>query len=178
MTRTRYRIYETEYPYFMTCTINGWLPVFTRPDAAEIIFDSWRYLQREREFKLFAYVILENHLHLIASAPDLSDVMQSFKSFTAKQILDLLKQHGAQRLLHQLRALKLRHKTHSEYQIWQEGSKPKQIQNDELMWQKIEYFQLNPVKRGFVDDAVHWRWSSARNYAGEPGLIEVVTDWR
>ncbi len=111
MTRTRYRIYETEYPYFMTCTINGWLPVFTRPDAAEIIFDSWRYLQREREFKLFAYVILENHLHLIASVPDLSDVMQSFKSFTAKQILDLLQQHGAERLLHQLRALKLRHKT-------------------------------------------------------------------
>jgi hypothetical protein len=39
MTRTRYRIFETEYPYFMTCTIVGWLPVFTRPDAVQIVFD-------------------------------------------------------------------------------------------------------------------------------------------
>jgi hypothetical protein len=41
MTRTRHRIFETEYPYFMTCTIAGWLPVFTRPEAVDIVFDSW-----------------------------------------------------------------------------------------------------------------------------------------
>jgi hypothetical protein len=46
------------------------------------------------------------------------------------------------------------------------------------MWQKIEYIQMNPVKRGYVDDPLHWRWSSARNYARQAGLIEVVTDWR
>jgi len=86
----------------MTCTVNGWLPVFTRPEAAQIIFDSWRYLQQEREFRLFAYVILENHLHLIASAPELSGVVQRFKSFTAHQIVDLLGKHGAKTLLRQL----------------------------------------------------------------------------
>ena len=37
---------------------------------------------------------------------------------------------------------------------------------------------LNPVKRGYVDEAVHWRCSSARNHAGMPGLVEVITDWR
>ena len=72
MTRTRYRIFETEFPYFMTCTINAWLPVFTRPEAADVIFNSWRHLQQHREFQLFGYVILENHLHLIAKAPELS----------------------------------------------------------------------------------------------------------
>jgi len=133
MTRTRYKIFETEFPYFMTCTIVGWLPVFTRPEAAEIVFESWRYLQREKQLKLFGYVILENHLHLIASAPELSSAMQSFKSYTARQILKLLESHGAEVLLRQLRALKLPHKTESEYQVWQEGSKPKQIRNDEMM---------------------------------------------
>ena len=39
MTRTRYRIRETEYPYFLTCTVVGWLPVFTRPEAVRILFD-------------------------------------------------------------------------------------------------------------------------------------------
>ena len=72
MTRTRYRIYETEFPYFLTCTIAGWLPVFTRKEAVEIVLDSWRHLQRQEEFRLFGYVILENHLHLIASAPRLA----------------------------------------------------------------------------------------------------------
>jgi len=178
MARTRYKIYETEYPYFITSTINSWLPVFTRQEAADVIYDSWRYLQREREFKLYAYVILENHLHTVVSAPELTAVMQSFKSYTARQIIELLKERRATTLLRQLRAMKLRHKTQSEYQVWQEGGKPKQIQNDDMMWQKIEYVHNNPVVRGFVDDPLHWRWSSARNYAGQAGSIEVVTDWR
>jgi putative transposase len=46
-----------------------------------------------------------------------------------------------------------------------------------MLRQKLEYIHRNPVKRGYVDDPVHWRYSSARNYAGQPGLIEVFTDW-
>ena len=41
-----------------------------------------------------------------------------------------------------------------------------------MMWQKIEYIHNNPVLRGFVDDPLHWRWSSARDYARQLGLIE------
>ena len=177
MARTRYRIYETEFPYFMTCTVVGWLPVFTCPETREIILDSWRWLQRERELKLLGYVILENHLHLIATAPDLQSVMQSFKSYTARRILDVLAERHAEVLLRQLRMQKLSHKTESEYQFWQEGSKPKQIRTDAMMWQKLEYIHNNPVRRGYVDDPLHWTCSSARTYAGQPGLIEVVTDW-
>jgi len=177
MTRTRYRIYETEYPYFLTCTVVGWLPVFTRPEAVQILFDCWHFLRRNRNLELYGYVVLENHLHLIASAPDLANVMKSFKMFTARAILELLERHAAEVLLRQLRALKLRHKTRSEYQVWQEGSHPKQIGNDDTMRQKLEYMHNNPVKRGYVDDPVHWRYSSARNYAGLPGLAEVRTDW-
>jgi REP element-mobilizing transposase RayT len=178
MTRTRYRFYENEYPYFMTCTIVGWLPVFTRPEAVQILFDSWGFLRTEKDFRLYGYVVLENHLHLIASAPRLSGAMQSFKMYTARQIIDLLKTHRATVLLRQLRTLKHRHKTQSEYQVWEEGSKPKQIGDDEMMLQKLEYIHSNPVKRGYVDDPAHWRYSSARNYAGLPGLTHVITDWR
>jgi REP element-mobilizing transposase RayT len=177
MARTRYRIFDDAYPHFLTCTIVGWLPVFTRPEAVEIVFDSWRFLQRERGFELYGYVILENHLHLIAAAPDLANAIKSYKMFTARQILDLLEHYNADVLLRQLRAHKLFHKVESEYQVWQEGSKPKQIDGREMMEQKLEYIHLNPVKRGYVDEAIHWRYSSARNYAGLAGLIDVVTDW-
>ena len=35
----------------------------------------------------------------------------------------------------------------------------------------------NPVKRGYIDEALYWRYSSARNYAENLGLLEVCTDW-
>jgi len=178
MSRSRYRIFEEEYPYFLTCTVVGWLPVFNRPEMVDIIFDSWRYLQRESELQIFGYVILENHLHYIAKAPRLSDVNKRFKSFTARRILDRLVGLHEDTLLKQLRSEKLAHKTASKFQLWHEGSQPKQIRSDETMWQKLEYTHHNPVKRGYVDDPLHWRYSSARNYAGQAGLIEVITDWR
>ena len=127
---------------------------------------------------MYGYVVLENHLHLVASGPNLSNAMRSFKMYTARQIIDLLERHGAKVLLKQLRALKLPHKTSSEYQVWEEGSKPKEIHSDEMMLQKLEYMHNNPVKRGYVDDPVHWRYSSARSYAGMPALVNVLTDWR
>jgi len=45
------------------------------------------------------------------------------------------------------------------------------------MIQKVEYTHYNPVKRGYIDDPIHWRYSSARDYAGLSGLIDVTTEW-
>ena len=81
-------------------------------------------------------------------------------------------------LLQHLAFHKPRHKIDSEYQLWQEGSKPKLIKDDEMMLQKLEYMHNNPVKRGYVDDPAHWRYSSARNYAGLPGLFPVQVNWK
>ena len=52
MTRSRYRIFDDGYPHFITCTIVGWLAMFTRREAVDIILDSWRFLQKERGFQL------------------------------------------------------------------------------------------------------------------------------
>lgn len=41
------------------------------------------------------------------------------------------------------------------------------------MPQKIDYINHNLVKRGYVDEAIHWHYSSARNYAGRDGLLEI-----
>ena len=178
MTRSRYRFFESEYPYFLTCTIVGWLAVFTRPEAVEIVHDSWRYLQQNQFLEIYGYVILENHLHLIAKADDLSKVIKNFKSFTARLLIELLERRSASVLLRQLRAHKLRHKTDSEYQVWQEGSHPEQIQTEEMMWQKLDTCTTIRSRAGMSMSPRTGRYSSARNYAGLPGLIDVVTDWR
>jgi len=41
------------------------------------------------------------------------------------------------------------------------------------MREKIEYTHYNPIKRGFVEEDWHWKYSSARDYKGLEGLIEV-----
>ena len=177
MTRTRYRFHEGHHPYFLTCTVVGWLPIFTRPETVRILYDSWQFLQDNQRLTLYGYVILENHLHLIASSPDLSKEIGDFKSFTARQIIDYLEANHVQTLLRMLRILKARHKADRTFQLWQEGSHPQQIQSEEIMLQKLEYIHRNPVARGYVDEPTHWRHSSARNYAGLPGLFPVMTEW-
>jgi REP element-mobilizing transposase RayT len=177
MSRTRYKIYDNAYPHFLTCTVVEWLPIFTRPDAVQVLLDSWSFLQREGRLTLFAYVVLENHVHFIASSDDLSKEIGDFKSYTALRLIDLLQSAGAKTILQQLAFRKARHKVDRKHQLWQEGSHPQQISSDEMMRQKIDYIHYNPVKRGFVDEPEHWRYSSARNYAGLPGLIDVATDW-
>ena len=177
MPRSRYHVVANQSPHFMTATVNHWLPIFTRPETVNIVLDSWRFLQREAGFQLYGYVILENHLHLIASSADLTKDMQRFKSHTARQIVDYLEQHGATKLLGLLALFKRHHKTDSDYQIWEEGNHPQLIESDAVMRQKLDYIHQNPVKRGYVDQPEHWRYSSARNYAGQAGLIDVVRAW-
>ncbi len=99
MSRSRYRIFENEYPYFLTCTVVGWLPVFSQPEAANIVLDSWRYLVENGRIELYGYVIMENHLHLIASSKNLSKEIGDFKSFTARKIIDMLQSRNAVSLL-------------------------------------------------------------------------------
>ena len=178
MSRTRYRIFDTRFPYFLTCSVVDWLPVFTRPSAVQIVLDSWRFLQHRDELTVFGYVILENHLHLVAAGENLANSIGRFKSYTARQIIDGLRERGEATMLRQLRDARLDHRTDREFQLWQEGSHPKQIQNEEMMIQKLEYTHNNPVRRGYVDRPEDWRYSSARNYARLPGLIDVTTDWR
>jgi REP element-mobilizing transposase RayT len=143
-----------------------------------IILESWRFLQANNRLTLYGYVILENHLHLIAAAEDLSEEIQCFKSYTARRIIDHLKERHVATLLRGLQMLKPDWKGDSEYQLWEEGSHPQEIDHDAMMEQKLDYMHLNPVERGYVDEPVHWRYSSARNYAGMAGLIPVTTDWR
>ena len=173
MGRSRYHPIDA-HPHFITCTTINWLILFSQPELADIILTSLKFLQAQQRLTLHAYVLMENHLHLIVTANDLSHAMQSFKSFTAKQIIQVLEQSHQTYWLEQLRLHKQPHKVQSTYQIWQEGFHPQMIQHSEMLHQKIDYIHNNPVRRGYVDEPCHWRYSSARNYAGQVGVLEIV----
>ena len=177
MAKDRYKIKSNTHPHFITATTVNWIPVFAIPTAVEILYESLRYLQASDGLNLYGYVIMENHLHLIAAASDLSGVIRRFKSYTARRIIDFLGENGYKGLLSQLNHFKSHHRIDSKSQLWQEGSHPKQIQNEDMMRQKLDYMHCNPVRRGYIDDPLAWRYSSARNYVKQEGLIEVITNW-
>lgn len=70
MGRNRYLITNPTAPHFLTLTVLHWIPIFTRPDTVNILLDSFRFLQKEN-LKIYAWVVLENHLHLIAQSDNL-----------------------------------------------------------------------------------------------------------
>lgn len=177
MGRSRYQIYDEQASHFLTCTVLNWIPLFTRPQTVDIILEAINYRQQEKGWRVYGYVILENHLHLVAQVDNLQKEVAQFKSFTARKLIDYLQECHAERILKQLAYFRKEHKQDREYQLWEEGSHPELIGNDLMLRQKLDYIHRNPVKRGYVDDPIHWRYSSARNYAGLPGLIPVYIDW-
>ena len=177
MARSRYNFAEPDRPHFLTCTVVEWLPVFTRQEAVQILFDSWSYLQRHQGLRLYGFVVLENHLHAVAQAGDLPAVWQSFKSYTARKLIDLLEARRAETMLKRMCFARKARRGDREYQFWQEGSHPQLIDGEVMLRQKLEYIHQNPVKRGYVSEAEHWRWSSAHSYAGGESLVEVFRDW-
>ena len=52
--------------YFMTITVVGWIDVFTRKELAAELIDHFEWNQRNKGLKLFAYVIMPNHVHFVA----------------------------------------------------------------------------------------------------------------
>ena len=171
--RSRYKIAELNSPHFIACTTVGWLPVFTRQKYFEIIMASLTFCRQAKGLRLHAYVILDNHLHLAVSSDSLSQVIRDFKRHTAKQILAAAQQDNKLWLLKQLEFFKGGYKVESQHQVWQEGVHPQAITTEDMLRQKLDYIHYNPVKIGLVDRPEDWRYSSARNYLGQDGVLEI-----
>jgi putative transposase len=171
--RTRYKIFDNNYPYFITSTTVEWIPIFTRKPYFDIILDSMTYCRQNKGLKIFAFVIMDNHLHLLVMGESLSNIIRDFKRHTARRIISLAENDPKNWLSNQFKFYKLRHKEGSDYQVWQEGFHPKQIISEEMLRQKIDYIHYNPVRTGIVGKAEDWLYSSARNYLGMDGIVEI-----
>ncbi|MDD2451559.1 hypothetical protein [Sulfurovum sp.] len=97
--------------------------------------------------------------------------------YTARTLIKLLAEKNVTTILEQLKFYKKAHKKDREYQLWQEGIKPKLIQSENMMLRYIDYIHNNPLKRGYVDEAKHWRYSSVRDHEGVKGLLDIERCW-
>jgi len=106
-------------------------------ESALLHFDGDRY-------HLAAWVVMPNHIHLLATPRDghtLSGIMHSIKSYTASESNKLLRRKGA---------------------FWQEEYFDRYIRDAEHYAQTIAYIEANPVKARLCRTPEEWHFSSAR----------------
>ena len=56
--------------YYLTFTVRNWYYIFDRHNRFQILADSLKYCRRHKGIKIYAYIFMINHLHLIASGSE------------------------------------------------------------------------------------------------------------
>ena len=173
---------EKDQLYFVTSSIAGHKHLLNMPEYAQIILDSLSFLRREKEIKLYAFVIMPNHFHLIVKLPDASNISKlahDLKLFTANQIIKKLQVNKELHLLdyfeQQAKGIKKQ-----RYKVWETGFWDKNIFSEEFLLEKMEYIHNNPINKNWhlVEERSEHLFSSARFYdKGEEPII-VIDDIR
>ena len=77
------------YPQFFTATILEWKQLLVLDSMKQIIISSLQYLVNEGRVKIYGFVLMPNHIHLIWQIQDgheKAKVQQSFLKYTAQQM--------------------------------------------------------------------------------------------
>jgi len=169
--------------YFLTLTVVDWVDIFTRPVYKNIITDSLAYCISDKGLQLNAWVLMSNHLHLVASATgkdSLSDILRDMKKYTSKKIVETIESVPESRRDWMLYRFEYAGKFDSKiknYKFWQEGNEPMEIQTFPFLKQKIDYIHNNPVRAEIVSEPHNYLYSSAFDYSGGQGILPVVLAW-
>lgn len=148
--------------------------MFKNPEFLQVIIDGLNFLATDREVIIYAYVIMPDHIHLVVKGNDLSKHISSFKSYSARRILDALEDHKLWTHLNVFKEAKCKFKKDRTHEFWTEGFHPKQIISSKMMEQKINYIHQNPVKTGLVANEHDWLHSSFNDYYGNSrGLVNI-----
>jgi putative DNA methylase len=114
-----------------------------KPELAAVVERALLYFQGER-YTLSAWCVMSNHVHAVVtphSGHPLTEIVQSWKSFSAHQINKIEKRQGA---------------------VWQRETFDHLIRDEASFGKFALYTENNPVSAGMVDRAEDWPYSSAR----------------
>ena len=168
-------IYPSEWPQFYTATILNWQHLLKDDKAKDIIIESLQYCVKERKVKLYAFVIMSNHIHLVWQPllpTNKVKLQHSFMTYTAQKIKDYLKLHNP--IL--LESFKVDAKDR-QYQIWERNSLTVDLFTPKVLHQKIDYIHHNPVMAGLCAHPEDYQYSSAEFYKTGVDEFKVLTHY-
>jgi len=176
---TGYPISEQDELHYVTFQIVRWIDIFTRQIYRDILIDSLRFCQQHKCLEIYAFVVMSNHIHLLIRSEigKLSNTIKEIKSFTAKKILEAVNTESEIRrdwILNLFGFSAKQHKRNEKYQVWTHENHAAIVYSNQFMDSKIRYIHENPVRAGIVEKEEDYLYSSARNYAGLDGVLDVI----
>ena len=141
-------------------------------------FHGYRFLQSDRtcqwladaiddarngfHFSLWAYVFMPEHVHVLLHPNnelyDIADIRNAIKHPVGRAAI----KHLAAKTPEWLPRITRKRGDKTERLFWQSGGGyDRNIDNGHTLAKEIEYIHLNPVRRGLVERAEDWKWSSA-----------------
>ena len=153
-------LFPENWPQFYTATIEGWKYLLKEDMYKNVIVDSLKFLVDSKKVKVNAFVIMDNHIHIIWQALHgyvLDDIQTSFKKHTSKQFLKLLSEDKniAQ---YEVNAFDRKH------HFWKRNSLGNELFTEAVFIQKLNYIHFNPLKAGLCLHAEEYKYSSALFY--------------
>lgn len=177
---TRYRFGENHIPHFVTFAVINWIDALSRPIIKNIVVESLRFSIENKGLLLHAWVLMNNHVHLIISTSDNikpEDVMRDIKKFTATQILKEIGQPEESRrnwMMWLFKEAGRKNSNNTHYQFWQQDNHPIVLPSQDIALQKLTYIHQNPVRAGIVYEPEHYVYSSAIDYCtNKSGLLPI-----
>lgn len=179
---TKYKFGPEENLHFVTYSVIDWIDLFTRQVYKEIVLNSLDFCCKQKGLRVFAWCIMSNHIHLIINTDGTNrpeSIMRDHKRHTSELIHKHLLTSGNESrkewMLSMMQQAGSENSNNSGFQLWQQDNHPIMITDHQMLLQKLDYIHNNPVKAGFVEDAVFWLYSSARDYAGKDGLLKNLS---
>lgn len=170
----KYKFHNPEGVYFVSFAVEDWVDVFTRNEYKIILVENLKYCQEHKGLEIFAWCIMTNHVHLVIRANEgskLPDILRDYKKFTSKAIIKAITENIQESrkdwLLTQFR-------TTEGFRFWRADNTPIELWSNAVIDQKIDYIHQNPVEEGLVFMAEDYVYSSAIDYAGENGILDVI----
>lgn len=174
----KHKFDDPEGIYFVTLTVVFWIDLFTRKELKHIVVDSLKHCQDEKGLVIYGWCLMPSHLHMIirTNKEPLPAIIRDFKKFTSKQIVNtisLINESRSEWLLSSFQKAGANLKRITNYKVWQDGNHPELLMSNSFLDQKLDYLHFNPVEGEIVDEPEYYWYSSARDYSGKKGLLDI-----
>ena len=146
-------------PQYVTLRIMDGYPLFMDTTVRSMLIDGIRALHSEG-VEIFAFVIMPNHIHLVAQHQQIERLISNFQHEIATKILLYLMSTNRSRIIQHMNELAGTTVAITPADIWQSPPQWTPIHDANQLEKYIWLTHQNPVKAGIVRNPESWRWSS------------------
>lgn len=179
----QYKFHNKEGLYFVSFATVYWIDVFVREEYCSIISENLNFYSRENGMEVFCWCIMSSHLHLIFrdTNNEPEKLLGRFKSYTSKVLQKEIELNQSKSRKEWMKWMFERAASKNSNvkngMFWQHHNKPIELWSIDVIEQKANYIHHNPVTAGFVTQPEHWKYSSAIDYCGGKGLVDIKMLW-